>query len=233
MRTLETTSLSNSWISRNVSLPLLSEMLDFRPFSRRQSLVKFLDVLRKDLNEAICKNNKPSEKFITYASLEDIWTDNRLGEFVYLVRPGFDRDQIPFVKKKLLRTLSILVYIRWTEKWELFGSIFLHRNDRLDDRIPYYTLDTLNEFLSPIDASLFNSERWTFYPILLEEGKSHEFSGDWRLPFINPESSPIAIGGYGQVTKELIASRQFVACSSLCLAPNQVAYLLIAIMSLY
>lgn len=187
---------------------------------------KFLEALRKDLSDAICKNNKPSEKFITSASLEGIWTDTRLEEFVYLIKPGFDRDQIPFVKKNLLRTLSILAYIRWTEKWELFGTIFLHRKDRLDDRIPYYTLDTLKEFLSPIDASLFNSERWTFYPILLEEGKSHEFSGDWRLPFINPESSPIAIGGYGQVTQELIASRQFIASSSLCRARNQVTCLL-------
>lgn len=204
-------------------------MPDFRlPTPRKQSLVRFLDARLHDLDEAICKKNKPSEKFVPYASLEAIWTDARLDEFVQLIRPGFDRDLIPFVKGNLLRTLSILVYISWTDKeWELFGAIFLHRDehgvrDRLDNRIPYYTLESLSQFLRPIHADRFNFERWTFYPIVLEEGRTQHFSKDWRLPFINPEPSIIGVGGYGQVTKEVIASRQFIACSVLPRALYQV-----------
>ena len=188
--------------------------------SRRGSLVKFLDDRQHDIDQATCKRNRPSEKFVPYASLEAIWADSRLEEFVHLAHPGFDRNQIPFVRGNLLRTLSILVYISWGLKdWELFGAIFLHhRNDRgmldrLDDRIPQYTLGALMEFLEPICAGRFLSERWTFYPIVLEEGKAQHFSHDWRLPFVNPESTPIGSGGYGQVTKEVVAKRQFVVHS--------------------
>lgn len=189
--------------------------------------MKFLDDRLRDIDQATYKKNKPSEKFVPYAALEAIWTDLRLEEFVYLIHPGFDRNLIPFVRENLLRTLSILVYISWGLKdWELFGAIFLHhRNgrgmrDRLDDRIPHYTLGALTEFLDPIFAGRFLSERWTFYPIVLEEGKSQQFPGDWRLPFVNPESTTIGSGGYGQVTKEIVAKRQLVMHSHSAALPR-------------
>ena len=184
--------------------------------------MNFLEDRLHDIDQATCKKNKPSEKFVPYSALEAIWTHSRLEEFVHLIHPGFDRDLIPFVRENLLRTISILVYISWgLKEWERFGAIFLHRRngrgmrDRLDDRIPHYTLGALTEFLDPICAGRFLSERWTFYPIVLEEGKAQQFSSDWRLPFVNSESTTIGSGGYGQVTKEVVAKRQFVAHSAL------------------
>lgn len=192
-------------------------MLDSNIFHSRKAQAKsFLADRLQDLYQATYKRDKPSEKFVPYACLEDIWTDARLEKFVHLVHPGFDRVLIPLVKESLLRTLSILVYISWPD-WPLFGAIFVHhRNaygerDRLDDRVTRYTLETLTVFLNPICADRFLAERWTFCPIVLEEGKTQQFSGDWRLPFVNSEPIPIGSGGYGQVTKEIIASRQFVA----------------------
>lgn len=184
--------------------------------SHKRQAKTFLADRLQDLYQATYKRDRPSEKFVPYACLEDIWTDVRLGKFIDLFRPGFDRVLIPLVKESLLRTLSILVYINWPD-WSLFGPIFVHhRNargerDRLDDHLHRYTLEALNVFLDPIRADHFLAERWTFCPIVLEEGTTQHFSSDWRLPFVNPEPTPIGSGGYGQVTKEVIASRQFVA----------------------
>lgn len=198
------------------------------PNVRRPSRIdQFVTDRFRDLDEATYKKDKASEKFVPYAALERIWTDVRLEEFIDLFRPGFDRTQIPIVKENLLRTLSILVYISWPE-WQSFGSTFLHhRNakgdrDRLDDRIPYYDRDTLSTFLDLMWANRFLDERWIFFPIVLEEGQIQRFHRDWRLPFVNPQPIPIGSGGYGQVTKEIIASRQFVAYSALTRAPFQV-----------
>ncbi|RJE24917.1 hypothetical protein PHISCL_02749 [Aspergillus sclerotialis] len=199
---------------------------------RRGPLVSsFFGDLLHEIDQATCRKNRPSEKFVPYAALEAIWTESRLEEFVHLIHPGFDRDLIPFVRENLLRTLSILVSISWgLKEWELFGVIFLHRRnergvrDRLDDRIPNYTLGALTEFLDPIYAGRFLSERWTFYPIVLEEGKTQHFSGDWRLPFVNEESIKIGSGGYGQVTKEVVAKRQFVVDSALPRSVYQVKW---------
>lgn len=206
-------------------------MPDFRfPHVRRASRVDLFVAARfRDLDEATYKKDKASEKFVPYAALERIWTDARLEEFVDLSRPGFDRTLIPFVKENLLRTLSILVYISWPD-WPSFGSIFVHhRNvhgdrDRLDDRIPRYDRDILCTFLDRMWANRFLAERWTFFPIVLEEGRMQYFPGDWRLPFVNPQPIPIGSGGYGEVTKEVIASRQFVAFSALTRAPHQVRH---------
>jgi hypothetical protein len=195
---------------------------------RGHRLRSFLDARLQDLNNATCRREDPSQKFIPSARLDDIWTTVRLEEFVELARPGFERRLIPEVRDKLLRTLSILVYISWPD-WHLFGATFLHHRNlhgmqsRLDDRIPYYNLDSLRAFLDDICADRFLAERWTFFPIVLEEGKTQEYSRDWRLPFVNPHPHTIGSGGYGLVTEEEIAEQQFLASSVLPRAPYQVS----------
>jgi hypothetical protein len=196
--------------------------------SRGHRLRSFLDARLQDLNNATCRREDPSQKFIPSARLDDIWTTARLEEFVELARPGFERSLIPEVRDKLLRTLSILVYMSWSD-WYLFGDTFLHHRNlhgmqsRLDDRIPYYNLDSLRAFLDDTCADRFLAERWTFFPIVLEEGKTQQYSRDWRLPFVNPHPHTIGSGGYGLVTEEEIAEQQFLASSVLPRAPYQVS----------
>lgn len=206
-------------------MPRLSSL-----FTRRSALLTgFLDARQQELGKAVVKKDRSSEKFVPYASLEAIWSGPRLREFVDLIRPGFDHHRVRFVKENLLRTLSILVYIGWPY-WESFAVVFLHHRDshgkldRLDDRIPHYTSEALCAFLGDFHAERFLTERCTFCPIDLEEGKAIYFNGDWRLPFV-AESEQIGAGGYGQVTKEVIAKRHFIASAAHGPVPNEVRLL--------
>lgn len=195
-----------------------------RAFRRRGSREDFLKELQNALGEAMHRKDSPDESFITYASLEAIWTDARLKTLADHGQPGFGQEMVEFVKSNLLRTISILVYIGW-DHWGSFGKLFLHHQDhrgeldRLDDRITRYTPQTL-DFLDPAEARLFLSDRWAFIPVVLKQGEHHQLEKGWRLPFVNPPTS-IGSGAYGQVSEEVIACGHFMVDSE----PRQVSSL--------
>ncbi|KAI9774238.1 MAG: hypothetical protein M1839_001740 [Geoglossum umbratile] len=136
------------------------------------------------------------------------------------MHPGFNSSEselVHFVRGNLLKTLSILVYIRWSN-WPNFRHVFIdHLNDqctqdRLDNAIPYLEPSVLEDrsFLGKLWASQFMETQYDFLPIVVKEGKSLSFPVGWRLPFVNEESVEIGSGGAASVTKETIACGQIV-----------------------
>ncbi|KAK2800973.1 hypothetical protein FQN50_007948 [Emmonsiellopsis sp. PD_5] len=177
----------------------------------------FLKERRRDILAKMHKNDLPAEKFITLHDLDQIWNDlylATLGELVDGKR--FDGKTVDFIRRNLLRALSILVHIHWDE-WQKFGRMFIRHTDdtgtpdRVDEKFEVATLDDLEGIVEDNSwASLFYDQICTFYPITIKEGESHEPTRNKRLPFINGESLPIGQGAYGKVTKETIAAGQFI-----------------------
>ncbi|KAK2744436.1 hypothetical protein FQN55_006763 [Onygenales sp. PD_40] len=178
----------------------------------------FLKDRRRDIFAKMHKNDLPAEKFITLHDLDQIWNDlylATLGELVDGKR--FDEETVDFIRRNLLRTLSILIHIRWDE-WQKFGNMFVRHTDdtgtpdRVDEKFEVATLFDLEGILEDNSwASLFYDQISTFYPITIKEGESHEPARNERLPFINGESLPIGQGAYGKVTKGIIAAGQFIS----------------------
>lgn len=113
---------------------------------------------------------------------------------------------------KLLKVVSILVYIQWG-KWSDFRSIFLDevgcpRKDRADAALPF-SLEAMemSEFLGCY-ANLFNNNQYLFLPILIKEGRDQVFDHNYRLPIIW-ESKDCATGSYGEVSQVWVARGQF------------------------
>ncbi|KAK2790109.1 hypothetical protein FQN53_000349 [Emmonsiellopsis sp. PD_33] len=177
----------------------------------------FLKERRRDILAKMHKNGLPAEKFITLHDLDQIWNNSclaTLGELVDGKR--FDEETVDFIRRNLLRTLSILVHIRWDE-WQQFGDMFLRHMDdtgtpdRVDEKFEVATLYDLEGILEDNSwASLFYDHICTFYPLIIKEGENHEPARNKRLPFINGELLPIGQGAYGKVTKEIIAAGQFI-----------------------
>ncbi|KAK2803436.1 hypothetical protein FQN51_003543 [Onygenales sp. PD_10] len=177
----------------------------------------FLKERRRDILAKMHKNGLPAEKFITLHDLDQIWSNSclaTLGELVDGKR--FDEETVDFIRRNLLRTLSILIHIRWDE-WQKFGNMFVRHTDdtgapdRVDEKFEVATLFDLEGILEDNSwASLFYDQICTFYPITIKEGESHEPARNERLPFINGESLLIGQGAYGKVTKETIAAGQFI-----------------------
>ncbi|KAH8422340.1 uncharacterized protein LDX57_000097 [Aspergillus melleus] len=179
-------------------------------FVRRKARKRdeFLRNLRADMNTRMEKRDNISEKFISRGSLQIIWSEARLKEFVKLFDPGFDKTSIPDVQQRYIQTLSILVSIKW-DGWPRFGTIFLMQG-RADCDIPTLTLDALEDsrFLGPEWADIFFSERCVFCPIDILEGQNIVQTNEWRLPFLKCiEGSKF--GGFGEVVKGAIAPGHF------------------------
>ncbi|KAH8592625.1 kinase-like domain-containing protein [Bisporella sp. PMI_857] len=174
--------------------------------------------IRKKLADATVNRDLKAERFITHKSVERIWKWDILKRFLEIL--GFENDDtlVELVIKGLLKTLSILVAIRW-QKWHLFKTTFLEdgegplrtlRHDRNDSAIPY-SLENLEDdaFLGKDWAEDFLLAQYTYIPIVVEQGGNEIFPRTRPLPFIRSKSKEIAKGGYGVVTKEVIACHQF------------------------
>ncbi|KAE8136096.1 hypothetical protein BDV38DRAFT_294135 [Aspergillus pseudotamarii] len=193
--------------------PLIESLAERRQSIQRESMLKELS---RALQTETHRRDRPSEKVVTRHSLAVIWSESRLEKFIDLVRPGFDHAWIPVIREEWLQTLSILVDIGWQD-WARFADIFLMHHDehcewdRTDRMIPKYKLAVLEDdsFLGSPWAEKFQASQYTFCPIDIEEGKSLFFSKEWKLPFINEESTSIGNGAYGRVTKEIIGSGHF------------------------
>lgn len=182
-----------------------------------------------------CMQNPRSAKaFIPPHSLQDVWKADLLSRFLDTLKPEDTSDSSVQAAFKLLNTrmlaiISILVYIgwdHWTKFWETFilfdpfktPSSTEHRSevcdrhgskyfDRLDDYLPFDAneLDFLED-----QAQQFLDAQYIFQPIIIMESvdsKIHTYSSLARLPFIEKKSSELGEGGYGRVTKEVVAIR--------------------------
>ncbi|KAL4919760.1 kinase-like domain-containing protein [Aspergillus aurantiobrunneus] len=170
--------------------------------SRRARLML---AIRNALHDSMERKDDDSKKFVPRKSLENIWTDERLKLFLRLHKhkPFGERD-IPLIKEKFLQTLSILVYINW-DQWKRFRTIFLEHENRADEHIPENDGRRLSsESFLGVSATAFVQVRYIFCPVDIEQGKSLELVGSWRLPFI--DGRLIGRGGYGSVTKERVAT---------------------------
>lgn len=180
---------------------------------RRLSSTK--DVLiNQTLDEILSRiHNRGGDEFITYHDLREFWTERQLREFIRIMEIGVTRESIALIRGRFLRTLSILVLIRWNE-WRNFNQIFLlppgngcSEQGRSDDRLPY-RLPELETFLARSFAHDFHGKQSIFCPIEIKEGEDMTWDRSWRLPFISDESKPCPPGSYGEVTKEVIAVGQ-------------------------
>jgi hypothetical protein len=169
--------------------------------------------IHEEIKDAIHNKDENLEKFISQKSMRKIWTEGRLMRFFKILHPEYDHTALLFAEENLLSTLSILVTIRWPH-WSTFWELFFDSRDssgkqnHLDHSIPY-PLSTLNDesFLGEW-ASDFQSIQHVFIPIVVERGQIKDYPKEYRLPFINHERKEIGEGGFGKVTKEVIASHQ-------------------------
>ncbi|KAJ0423942.1 hypothetical protein BJY00DRAFT_28743 [Aspergillus carlsbadensis] len=166
-------------------------------------------------------------RFAPRDSLLRIWSVDVLEEFVFHERIHLPASYtVEDMRTDFLQTLSILVYGHWTD-WPHFDSIFLaHRGpDRTDRGIPHYDLQSLahSDFLGPFAGNRFYDDRHLFCPIDVVENGNLRRDSTWKLPFLEGKSEPCGSGGFGRVTKQVIAARHYVSEGGLSMAEKRVA----------
>lgn len=175
-------------------------------------------LIRGKLVNATYQSGSPTLAFIPYAKLKEIWSDDLLARFLDYQQIELDEDQINTAKENLLRTISLLLIIRWTDWWR-FKDIFFPADSNLacrrrDTNVLSFETSELADpsFLGGNDPDrivFFLQKRWEYFPLKLKEGSQTEVHGDSRLPFIH-EPEPCGCGAYGEVTKEVIARGQYM-----------------------
>jgi hypothetical protein len=173
-----------------------------------------LDQIRRKIRKHIQRSEKSSEKFITAKSLQEIW---RFELVEFLKGLGLDKqEQYTFIDKNLLKTLSILVHIRWDD-WPKFTEIFMEgqgfRKDRVDSKLPY-DLAILQEesFLGGGSGEDFSDSQYIFIPIILTQGKIDTYPIERRLP-LNTGGRVLGKGAFGKVMEEVIPQGQLILMS--------------------
>jgi hypothetical protein len=149
--------------------------------SRRSSTaadaVRFLREyeIRDKLESRTHNRECPAERFISLRSLEEIWTLDILERFLDTLEIDSDSDFVLYVRKNLIKILSILVAIRWDD-WPRFESAFLdggRRRLREDSSLPFSLLaledDTL---LGKSFASDFLNAQYVYLSIIIKQGES-------------------------------------------------------------
>jgi hypothetical protein len=197
--------------------------LPLRPSPRRSSapyintqVIEFLKehTIHEKIKAETHNRGIGATNFVAQRSLRDIWSSDRLRGFlrIFSYIPG--DEALRSIRKNLLKILSILVAIRWSE-WTKFSLAFLKRvedpqNDRTDKSLPF-PLEVLesDSFLGNEWGGDFFNMQYTFIPIVVEQGETREYPSWRRLPFIQSKSVDLGVGAYGVVTKEVIAAHQF------------------------
>lgn len=180
---------------------------------------EFLEKIHQELDQAMELRDHPEKCFVPKGALDEIWTTSRLIRLQTFLGIPKSKNNLATFRKGLIHTISILVFMGWRD-WPRFASIYLHHcdlqdvRDRLDEKIPSYNSIILgqDDFLRTQHAARrFLECRNIFTPIILEEGKISVYDVGTRLPFINDETNNekrLGEGGFGDVTKEIIAKRQ-------------------------
>ena len=182
--------------------------------SRAQSFEDLRDEIKGELDAATKRKDNAQAKFILFSDLESIWTKHgRLRKF--FSRSNWERQHWSQIRDKLLKVVSILVYIKWN-KWDTFKDTFFHhkdadgKHDRLDEHLPFESLSGLEEpsFLG-VYGQNFHADQYVFLPVTITQGEVHEWSKEHRLPFL--ESHWLGEGASAKVYKETIARCHFKA----------------------
>ena len=156
-----------------------------------------------DVQEAILgkmHRQQTPHMFICKPDLDSVWTDHPLRN----IFPKFDPREWDTIRKRYVRVLSILVLIDWTDLRSRFRPVFLRDPAHDDEHLPFTDL----EFLGT-SRQVFASYQHAFTPTVIEERKEKHIQvipAECRLPFVN-EPEDVRLGGYGSVTKRIIAPR--------------------------
>ena len=167
------------------------------------------ELLRKDFTDILSKRDGGQDSCICGDDLRSVWEGNRIQRLLSHIVSKQDCD---FVRQKLLKIISILVFINW-DHWSEFGTTFLrHTNDddqhdRLDADLPFKDCSFLDSFQIP-----FSKFQYIFSPVIIEQGGTKEVSSEERLPFIR-SSDIVGPGGFGEVTRCVIAQGYFLDAS--------------------
>ncbi|EAW17047.1 ankyrin repeat and protein kinase domain-containing protein [Aspergillus fischeri NRRL 181] len=174
--------------------------------------------LREHLLTQLCTAiDAGAGRFAPRNRLTRIWAPEVLEEFAFheglrLPSSSFVED----IRRDFLQTISILIYVNWDD-WTRFNDIFFSHQgpdrklDRTDRHIPEYDLQSLqsDNFLGPGAGSRFYDNRYIFCPIDIVEDSNLKREDGWRLPFLAGRSEACGSGGFGRVTKEVIAARHY------------------------
>lgn len=136
--------------------------------------------------------------FICKHDLDQVWADHPLPH----IFPTFTPEECESVRKDYICVLSILIYVGWTD-WSRFRPLFL-REGRNDAHLPFADVKFLGT-----SEQVFHSHQYAFKPAIIEERDERyiqDISTKDRLPFID-EPEFMDNGGYGSVTKRVIAPR--------------------------
>ncbi|KAL5360153.1 hypothetical protein BJX96DRAFT_184379 [Aspergillus floccosus] len=198
---------------------------------QRHQRPKLRKQLLADVSNAIETPNSGIGRFAPRGRLMEIWTPDKLRqlfrrETLLVSRESF----IQNIRRDFVQTISILIYVNW-DGWSRFDKIFFShqgsdgRLDRTDRSIRHYDLQTLTSeaFLGPVTGSHFFDNRYIFCPVDIEEGANLCLEDGWRLPFLPAKSELRGSGGFGQITKEVIAAKHYRPTSGVCTTQFEVA----------
>lgn len=167
---------------------------------------RLTESLRKQFTDILSPSSGGKRSCIFRDDLRSVWEGNQIRRLLSHIVSEQDCD---FVRQKLLKVVSILVFIHW-DRWSDFGTIFLcHRNnndqnDRLDADLPFKDCSFLDSFQIP-----FSTFQCIFSPVIIEQGGTKEVSSEERLPFTH-SSDVVGQGGFGEVTRCVIARGHFL-----------------------
>ena len=137
--------------------------------------------------------------FISKYDLEQVWADHPLSQ----IFPTYDPEERESIRQNYIRVLSTLVYIGWSDM-SRFRPLFLREVGRDDASLPFTNMTFLGT-----SEHMFSTYQHAFKPVVIEERNERHIQNiptEHRLPFMH-EPEFMGSGGYGSVTKRVIAPR--------------------------
>ena len=167
--------------------------------SKKKSNDPLLDV-QNAINRKMYHGDQTNDMFICKHDLDLVWADHPLRD----IFPNFEPKEWASIRESYICVLSTLVLIDWTDIRSRFRPVFLREHGRDDEHLPFTNLDFLGT-----SGRVFSIFQHAFKPVIIEEYSYRhvqEVPSEYRLPFIN-EPEDVRLGGYGSVTKRIIAPR--------------------------
>lgn len=155
-----------------------------------------------DVHQAIARRmhrQNTAHMFISKHDLDQVWTDHPLRQ----IFPFFTTEEHESVRRDYICVLSILIYVGWTDL-SRFRPLFLRETGRDDSHLPFTDVTFLG-----MSGQVFSSNQFAFKPVVIEERNERfiqDIPPEHRLPFLD-EPKSMGNGGYGSVTKRVIAPR--------------------------
>ena len=166
--------------------------------SKKKPVDPLLDI-QGAINRKMHRRQTP-HRFICKRDLDLIWADHPLRN----IFPKFEQRDYESIRDSYICVLSILILINWPDLRSHFRPFFLREPERDDEHLPFTDLDFLGA-----SGQVFSDYQHAFKPVIIEEhSQKHiqDIQSEYRLPFIN-EPEDVRLGGYGSVTKRIVAPR--------------------------